>query len=253
MPAHTVALSLVVATLAGSAHGAVITTGDGLGADAYVRNGTSANQNFGADTQLLAKTTNGSGWHRVIYLRFDFSAYADATITDATLALTQLAGSGTSAASQEWTFGIFGISDSADDWTEGTGTGAAPGSSGIRFNGQPAPEFASLSGMVPVSASVPLLGVFSITGMSAPGAVSHLSSPALSDFISADADGVVSLAVYRLTSEGAGGGTAYHAFASDEHPSVAGPSVTFTSVPSPGGLAMVGVAGVVLTGRRATR
>jgi len=253
MRANLMTVPIIVAMLAGTAHGAIVTTGDGLGADAYVRNGSSAAQNFGGDTELLAKTTTGSGYHRVIYLRFDLSAYAGLTITDATLSLTQLVGSGTSPAGTNWIFGVYGLSESAEDWIEGAGTGASPGATGIRFTGQPVPAFSSTSGVIPVSASNPLLGTFSITGMSAPGIVSQMSSQALVDFIAADADGIVSLAIYRHTSESAGGGTAYHAFASAENGMYASPSLSFTAIPSHGGPAVMALAGVLAIGRRKSR
>jgi hypothetical protein len=251
--ARVIAATACILALAGSASAVVISTADGAGADAYVRNGGSANHNFGADPELLVKTSHSAGWHRSAYLRFDLSDYAGQTITDATLALSQLTGSGTSPSGTQWQFGVFGISESADDWAEGVGTLAAPGASGIRSSSQPAGAFSATNGVIPVSGSLPLLATFSITGSSTLGSVSIASSTALADFIAADADGIVSLGIYRFTTEQAGGGTAYHAFASAEHGSVAAPTLSFQTVPAPGGIALVAMAGGILLTRRRVR
>ena len=239
--------------LAGSAHAVVISTADGLGADTYIRNGGSANLNFGADPELLVKTSSSTGWHRAAYLRFDLSAYQGMPITDTVLSLTQLAGSGNGPASTQWQFGVFGIPESAEDWAEGSGTLASPSGSGLTHSTQPASAFANTSGVIPASGSLPLLATFSITGMSTVGSVSVASSSALSDFLSADTDGIVSLGIYRFTTESAGGGTAYHAFASAENASFAAPTLSFQTVPAPGGVALVGIAGGVAVLRRRGR
>jgi photosystem II stability/assembly factor-like uncharacterized protein len=51
-------------------------------ADAYVRNGTYATNNFGADTGLAVKN-DGTSYYRESYLRFDFNAYTGTSVDSA--------------------------------------------------------------------------------------------------------------------------------------------------------------------------
>jgi len=56
-------------------------------ADAYVRNGTYANTNYGTDTILEVKNDSKTSFYRESYLRFDYSSYTGSSVGSATLKL----------------------------------------------------------------------------------------------------------------------------------------------------------------------
>jgi hypothetical protein len=87
--------------------------------DAYVRDGSSANSNFGAAHTLFAKTSTASGYNRDSYIKFDTSS-ADGTVTSATLRIwAALTGSGSVATT------AYSVADTS--WTE----------AGITWNNKP--------------------------------------------------------------------------------------------------------------------
>jgi hypothetical protein len=96
-------------------------------ADAYVRNGTFAAQNFGSDPQLAVKTFNGGqNFTRIAYLKFDLPV---STVYSAKLRVFGKNPETTAA----MVMSVQGAND--DSWTE----------SGINFNNAPASSTATLS------------------------------------------------------------------------------------------------------------
>ena len=90
-------------------------------ADAFVRDGASANTNFGTSTQLNVKTdAANSGFNRRAFLKFDISS-----ITNINSVKLQLFGNLSATASSNVSAGVFAVADTS--WSE----------TGITFNNQP--------------------------------------------------------------------------------------------------------------------
>jgi subtilisin family serine protease len=106
----------VTASSGGKSGTAAVTVSGGGGsltiapvADAYVRDGTSAGNNFGTDTVLAVKTTTASNATRVTYLRFPLTG-----VTTASAATLRLFGSrGTSTSATDSAFAV-----ASTTWTE---------------------------------------------------------------------------------------------------------------------------------------
>ena len=98
-------------------------------ADAYVRGGTYATQNLGAEGTVDVKDDADPSLDRNSYLNFNVGALGIASASRATLRL----------------YTVFHNTDAAvrvrtstsTTWTEGTGTAGAPTTSGITWNNQP--------------------------------------------------------------------------------------------------------------------
>jgi hypothetical protein len=118
----------VTATAGGKSGTALVTISGGGGtvivapeADAYVRDGSSADANFGSDPTLVIKTTSSAGTNRVSYLRFPLGGVTG-TVTSATLRLF-----GSRPTASTITDSAFAVA--SNTWTEG----------GITWNNRPAP------------------------------------------------------------------------------------------------------------------
>ncbi len=96
-------------------------------ADAYVRNGTYANTNYGSDTSLTVKSSPTSGFTRTSYLKFSLGNIANVKV--ARLRLYGLNKDNTAVAN----IALFGVND--DSWTE----------TGITYNNAPPANPGSLS------------------------------------------------------------------------------------------------------------
>lgn len=170
-------------------------------ADAYVRGGTFAGQNFGADADLQSKfalVTDGAFFHRKDYLRFNLTP-ATGGILSSSLALTVSDASiGTVGnATQVYTFHVYGLTDGAgDNWAEGTGTTAAPTTTGITWNNAPANDTASGNLLTGLATS---LGIFTLTGRGTQGQTINFSNPALTTFLNADTNNLATFIITRDT------------------------------------------------------
>ena len=214
-----------------------ITTAQGLGADAFVQQG-SATTNFGSGADLTikggAETTT-----RKVYLRYDLSSLGGTDALGAALNLdvTLNNGGGTPAGPPEdFTVEVFGLNngDFGELWNEGT----------INWNNAPANT--TDNGLLANAVS---LGSFIVPESNAPYGV-MFSSAALLNFINADTNGVATF-ILRRTSAGT---TSNLVFGSAEGTAGAAPrlSLLVTTIPEPA-TALTGLLGMALLAVRRRR
>lgn len=99
----------------------IVTGGLFPAADAYVRDGGSANTNFGTANTLVVKKDGNNGYSRISYLRFDLNGYNNPGMAKLRLYVT---GAGTAATGTQWQV----WKNDNDGWTE----------TGINWNNKPA-------------------------------------------------------------------------------------------------------------------
>ncbi len=107
--ALAIAAAAVVAFSAGPLAAAIITpvtTADGTGADAYVRDGSYSDVTHGSEGSVVIKNAS-AGFGRKGYLRFDLSGVDTALIRDAALDLTVSLNNGVG----DWTVNVYGLND----------------------------------------------------------------------------------------------------------------------------------------------
>ena len=175
-----VAVGCVVA-MGGIARSAVVSvdTGDGVGADSYVRLGQ-ATANFGTASQVVIKDSGGSSTTRKGYLRFDISTaagyFSDATVT---MDIVLNNGGGTDVTPKEHRVRVYGLADgnAGENWGEGT----------INWNNVP--------GGNNIGANAILLGEFK-TPMQSTSTVTF-SQGTLNSFLNTDTDGQATLILQR--------------------------------------------------------
>ena len=191
-----VALSLALLASPSLAGTHTVTTSDGDGADAEVRQFDKDNApgqdpqsdvNFGNAQFMGARASTKRGFNAA-FIRFDLSAYVGETfVAPATLGMTKYR-------DEEVThIGVWGLSEGVDNWIEGNGG----------TDNSPAGELTYLNAPGVIQDSVPLsgndldpaetthLGSFHPAGDE--GDVVTFSSSALLDFLNADTDGKVTL------------------------------------------------------------
>lgn len=222
-----VLLPVVVALLCGAnvARAAIITTDDGLGADARVRRSQST-ANYGSESFVAVQnstTTNA----RKTYLRFDLSLLGGLDVIAAELQLTPTndfpVGTGL-------TIDLFGLNNlnSGESWSEA-------GTTGITWGNAPANNTGSNT---LVTSDATSLGSFVFTSDFEDGVPISFSSTAIRDFINADTNGVVT---FILTGPQPAGAMNY-TFASKEN--VDGdqfPTLQVSPVPEPSSFLIMGV------------
>ncbi len=193
--------------------------------DAYVQSGTSANTNFGSATVDQLKRQDGTAFTRKSYIGYDLSGLGPYPIATATLDFNFIdSAAGVTNNNTAYQFEVFGLTNELiDKWLEST----------ITWNNAPANQpNNALNSMMVAS-----LGTFSLTGKGL-GAYSF-TSQALIDFLNSDTDDFATFIVRRNTNQ-IGSQNYVHAFASTEHPSIAGPTLNVTPVPEPSTLLCVG-------------
>ena len=158
-----------------------VTTSTGNGADSYIVSQNPAG-NYGSEDRVLTKDLN-FGLFRKAYIKFDLSSLSGLTVLDAALNITYMGGAVTSN-----TVGVYGILDSADldDWSETTICGHnAPGNSSTT-NG--------------FNSDAVFLGNITVASNSSAGDIFVFSNQNLIDFINADTDGLITIAMNVVTS-----------------------------------------------------
>jgi len=220
-------------TTAASSATAVITD-----ADAHVWKGATDNTNYGSSTQLQVQDFSSTS-SLLAYVRFDLSGYTPGSFTTATLDLTSATTVGSLAIGKS--FYVWGLRDSqnADGWVENT----------ITYNNAP-----GLDGVVSGDGEVATLDVDTTnkadllftTNMVASGNTLSLSNAALLNFLNADTDGKVTFII------GAPMVSSNPAFfiASEEHATLAAPTLNFTAVPEPSAALLGGLGFLALLRRR---
>ena len=209
-----------------------ITTGQGLGADTFVQQG-SATTNFGSSTDLTIKGGTGTTT-RKIYLRYDLSSLAGTDALGAALNfdVTLNNGGGTPAGpAEDFTVEVFGLLNGDPDelWNEAT----------INWNNAPA----NTTDNNLVLAEVVSLGSFIVPASVAPYGV-MFSSAALVDFINADTNGVATFILRRSA-----GGSANLIFGSDESSANAPRLSLLVAVPEPA-TGLLGLLSAMVLARR---
>ncbi|MBL7222259.1 MAG: PEP-CTERM sorting domain-containing protein [Candidatus Brocadiae bacterium] len=220
------AVALVL--LATPADATVITvhTGDGAGADSYIRGGSNADLNHGQEANVYIKDsgTNNS-YTRKGYLRFDLTGIDLSQVYD--VALVQTVSNNN--APGGWTVDVWGLADghAGEAWVEGNGgTGDSPAGE-IDWNNAPGNNSSGSSMASPPMTEFGDLTVPSgVNGWGGPdgaaGAVIAFGTPTFTQFVTSDTDGLVTVA---LTRNNVNGNTGSHnlGFASKEHPTYGSP------------------------------
>jgi len=206
----------------------IITTDDGSGADSRVRGGNPTT-NYGTSDLVMAKCADWPQLHRKAYIRFDLSALGELKALDATLTLVALEEINGAA-----TFNVFGLNDGAtgEDWGETT----------ITWDNAPANDHTSGSG---VTSDATLLGQFTVPDVSGPVSITF-SNPSLASFLNKDTDDLATLIITRAT-----GGNSLNTgcFVAREHATLAPPTLEIV-IPEPSTLALLGLLGLAVFGRR---
>ena len=159
----------------------IVTTATGCGADSYIVSQNPAG-NYGGDDQVLVKDLN-FGLFRKSYLKFDLSSLSGLAILDASLNITYIGG-----AVSNNTVGVYGIIDSCDldNWNETTICGQNAPANNSTTNG--------------FNADAVFLGNITIASNSTAGDIFVFSNDNLIDFLNADTDGLVTIAMNVVTS-----------------------------------------------------
>lgn len=199
--------------------------------DAYVQSGTFASENYGSAALNQVKRLDETRWNRKSYLGFDLSGLGSFPVATASLLFNFVdSGLGKTLAGTAYQFEVFGLTNELfdDSWLEST----------ITWNNAPANQTNNgINSMMAAS-----LGTFSLTGKGL-GAYSF-TSQALVDFLNSDTNDYATFIVRRNTNQPSNTQDYVHAFASTEHPTVAGPRLNVTTVPEPSTFLFVG-AGLV--------
>ncbi len=203
---RTALLTLCLFTLAtgvARAQTHTVTTADGQGADAMVRQFDSTNDdltttNFGTDGRLFARTSvtatsSNVGAFEAIFLRFDLSDY-----------LGQTFGGSTTLGVTKWrdndsgkNVNVYGLTDgAADGWIEGNGGTDNNPAGELTYANAPGIATDSIFGDNDVDTGVaPLLGSFQLTGNQ--GQSVNFSSPQLTNFLNSDTNGLATFILAR--------------------------------------------------------
>jgi methionine-rich copper-binding protein CopC len=182
-------------------------------ADAYVRAGIYATNNFGSATQVVVKDATTADNYRKGYIRFDLTGQDINATPNASLQFVVA-----SAWAETTPWQVYGLKngDAGESWSENS----------ITWNNAPANT--TTSGDALVSSRVVLLGTLATTGAQPLGKVLELRSAALDAFLLADTNNQVTFILTR-TSTAAGNSIV----ASRESTTLAAPALEFDrSVPA---------------------
>jgi len=185
---------VLVLSLIGSAQAGEAT------ADTFVRGAENGDINYGSGGSVTIKNSNGNGYDRKGYLRFDVGGTASEASLVLTVSTNNNGGGGTTP--QTFTIEVYGLAESLDHtWVENE----------ITWNNAPANDTASSD----FTEDATLLGSFIVDPLPV-GNVVSFSDPALVDFINSDTDNQITLMLRRT----AGTSSSHNvAFASKENTS----------------------------------
>lgn len=229
LPAMAALMLFTASCLVGvsSARAITIDTSMGNGADATV-NRQATNTNYGSSDILINRYDgNPSPWHRQSYIRFDIGALAG-QVANASLDIrltynTPGPQDNAPADPDFYDMAVYGMvdSDAGNNWSE----------SGITWNNAPGNALATHL----FTGAFQLLGVVSVAALN-PGDLFTLNSAAVTDFINADTDGLVTFGLSRLSPS-----QASLLFATKEHLTYDAPSLNLTIVPEPSTALLLGL------------
>lgn len=222
-----------------AAHAESITTAAGNGADAYVISG-SPDSNFGTSGDLQVKNDGSNdAFNRKTYLRFDLTQFTSFTHAAGGSSLTLTYDGNPAPSSVTWnytdttfSYELFGLNngtagDASGGWTES-------GITGITWNN--APGNTTTDGTTFSSSVATDLGSATIAIEPSAGTTLTFSSAALTNFLNADTNGLVTLMVVRNTPP-QNGANGYLDFASKENTGrFAAPTLSVSAAPLPGAI-----------------
>lgn len=183
-----------------------ISTAFGRGKDSYIQSGSKPH-NYGRDPFFRVKHSDlQADLNRKGYVCFDISKFKGRPIEDAEFMLAiEPSDLGFATLVPDSTFAVYGLTDeSQDDWEE----------DGLTWQTAPAHDPGQATHHLPQADKVKLLGHFQIPqGMNR--GTRTIRGQALTEFLNADTNGLITLIVCRETDETARGGLV-HAFATKE-------------------------------------
>jgi ferric-dicitrate binding protein FerR (iron transport regulator) len=183
-----------------------ISTAFGRGKDSYIQSSAKAHD-FGHDPYFRVKRSDlQTDLNRKGYVCFDVSKFKGRTIEDAEFMLAiEPSDLGFATLVPDSSFAIYGLTDEAQDgWEEDA----------LNWQSAPAHDPAQAERHLPLADKAKLLGHFQIPqGMNR--GTRSIRSQALTDFLNADQNGLITLIICRETDETARGGLV-HAFATKE-------------------------------------
>ena len=195
-----------------------VSTSDGNGKDSYVWGGK-PNDHVSEELLLLKNSLDLSGPHRKAYLGFDLSSIEPGTIQQAELVLRFTpTGWGLASHLDSSEFQVWGITkDALDSWKHGE----------LDWDNAPANDRSN--GSLLMEAETQLLGEFRIPRGIQSGTFG-IRGEQLANFLNQDQNRLASLVVTRKTQENRAGGLV-HAFASQRHPFLPGPTLRVKTRP----------------------
>ncbi len=248
-------LALGLTTVATDA--AIISTADGNGADAMVRQDGSnlGDTNFGADGRIWARTNASNDRFDAIFLRFDISDYVSGSFTGpVTLGLTKWRDDDTLT-----DLIVYGLNESVDTWIEGDGGTDNNPVGELTYDNAPGIAQDSDFGdndidLTEVSVLVSDAEGFQLTGNE--GDEITVSDADFLTFLNADTDGLVTFIIARTDDDGG-----IDDIATKETTDLAtstgsagdfAPTLSFdgTLVPEPATVALLGLGGLVMLSRK---
>ena len=225
----------VVLTATNASYAATIITD----ADAQVWKGGNGDTNYATTTDLHVQDFSSTS-SLLAYVRFDLSGYTPGSFTTATLELTSAAFGGSPAIGNP--FYVWGLrnSQNADGWGEGTITyNNAPGLDGVvSGDGEVATQDVDTTNKA---------DLLFTTIQVANGVTISMTNANLLNFLNADTDGKVTFIIGAPQVSPA---EPSFLFASEEHATLAAPTLNFTVVPEPSVFALFGGLGFLALLRR---
>lgn len=191
-----------------------ITSDEGRGQDCYV-SGSNHHSSESSPVLIVKNAASKSGkfvHNRKIYLSFDLNRVEGKTIKSAELQLCVLRSAyDAGTPPPEASFAVYGITDeSLDDWDVST----------LNWHNAPANDIHG----VPDPEKSRFLGRFSISAGQYPG-IGTVKTPELSDFLSSDTNGLVTLTILREATDPRWAGYS-HSCAGSAHPEGVAPTLT---------------------------